>query len=1132
MEANNELSMSKKKILFFAPFGGWIVHTQLDCVLGVALKNRGCEVHVLSCDGLFEGCLAAGTPPTTEQCERCQATGNEWFTRFGLPATPMSALLTDEDRERVRQWAMSVDLAQPDAVLFEGLPVVRWMLMSMHSVARRGRLPLEDATVMQRPRQLLVHGALTALATQRMLKQYQPDIGICYSGSNSYYRCFFEVARSAGLKMLAHERGSVDGSFALCPDRPTYEMMSRLPAGWQAWKDVPLTEGKLDDVLTFFENRAAGKNTNFQTFHQFKPDALKVRRRLRLDNERKNVLLTPSGDWEFGMMQAYGEASFLWPSQFEWLETTARICSERGWNLIIRQHPLGIGTKTYPRATEFLSEMIQPRDWLAQDHVRMVMPGENLSTYDLFEIADVVVALFSRTPAEALARGVPAICVSDNSLFEMGIPVLRDVAEYEPMLVKALETGLCVDVERLRQAYRFASFRFSIASCWQFSSVGVKNVYEPDFRLSSPEDLVPGVDPLLDRVCSHLLEGTALWPEPESRPQEEDETRALQARRQAIISNRTAVRTNWERWVEPAILIVRVCTMRPPDGPVGPPPGWRSRHKNVAFGWCRLDAGGGIPPFVATLQEQVRLCPQPFIILLPEGVRLDESALSQALDLLSSDDSAQRLGAVMGCYVCDTTGRIGPEWNTALHAPQSDSPPFAGIEALQRPLAALSLTVWRTAALAAWTTRMAEHVGTTDDRWIPWIQEQYLDQGQFIRLPEPVVILPAPEAVGSVMNRARTLVTEGKVDEAMDELEIIRRESGYIKGLRLQAASWLVEAKRHEMALPLIYAEFQSGTGNSEAWALLTRALPEVRLGKHLFERFWPAVDRTPGYMAPGQEKFLHNKVRSLPPNASILEIGSFQGRSTVAMAYACVGTKRQIHCVDTFCGNPGIMGTTAWFMHIFRGNLRRWGLDTYINIHQGYSHPVVRAMPDQEMFDFAFIDASHEYADVLLDFELVYPRIKPGGYIAFHDVAPGWPGSWRVWEQTGKPLLDSHEVCDTLTCGRKRAGIPWNSHEATWPGYLQALVRQWRSEGLYLAEMDALEKIITGHRDAPSEDTLVKSPDRVVESLHWMAKKETHTDPWVHYCAALVQWQRNPAEAQAHLENAHRSGLHLTPLC
>ena len=50
-------------------------------------------------------------------------------------------------------------------------------------------------------------------------------------------------------------------------------------------------------------------------------------------------------------------------------------------------------------------------------------------------------------------------------------------------------------------------------------------------------------------------------------------------------------------------------------------------------------------------------------------------------------------------------------------------------------------------------------------------------------------------------------------------------------------------------------------------------------------------VEAVEGFMVPGQDAYLFQKVQSLPHNAVIMEIGAFKGRSTVNMGYACVGT-------------------------------------------------------------------------------------------------------------------------------------------------------------------------------------------------------------------------------------------------
>lgn len=55
--------------------------------------------------------------------------------------------------------------------------------------------------------------------------------------------------------------------------------------------------------------------------------------------------------------------------------------------------------------------------------------------------------------------------------------------------------------------------------------------------------------------------------------------------------------------------------------------------------------------------------------------------------------------------------------------------------------------------------------------------------------------------------------------------------------------------------------------------------------------------------------------------------------------------------------------------------------------------------------FEFIYIDGSHEGRDVMRDWMLCYPLVKPGGLICFDDYE--WSGDRRRF-QTPKPAIDS----------------------------------------------------------------------------------------------------------------------------
>lgn len=63
----------------------------------------------------------------------------------------------------------------------------------------------------------------------------------------------------------------------------------------------------------------------------------------------------------------------------------------------------------------------------------------------------------------------------------------------------------------------------------------------------------------------------------------------------------------------------------------------------------------------------------------------------------------------------------------------------------------------------------------------------------------------------------------------------------------------------------------------------------------------------------------------------------------------------------------------------------------------------------DEGSIDLLHIDGYHTYEAVRGDFELWYPKVKPGGIVLFHDIAARLQdfGAWRFWNE----LMTEHET-------------------------------------------------------------------------------------------------------------------------
>jgi predicted O-methyltransferase YrrM len=125
--------------------------------------------------------------------------------------------------------------------------------------------------------------------------------------------------------------------------------------------------------------------------------------------------------------------------------------------------------------------------------------------------------------------------------------------------------------------------------------------------------------------------------------------------------------------------------------------------------------------------------------------------------------------------------------------------------------------------------------------------------------------------------------------------------------------------------------------------------------------------------IAPEQGAFMTMLCRILGAREA-LELGTFTGYSAISIARGLAPGGRLITCE-----------LSEEYAEIAARNFERAGVADRIEIRIGPAAETLRAMPEREVFDFAFIDAEKggypEY------YELVVARTRPGGLIMVDNV-------------------------------------------------------------------------------------------------------------------------------------------------
>jgi len=156
--------------------------------------------------------------------------------------------------------------------------------------------------------------------------------------------------------------------------------------------------------------------------------------------------------------------------------------------------------------------------------------------------------------------------------------------------------------------------------------------------------------------------------------------------------------------------------------------------------------------------------------------------------------------------------------------------------------------------------------------------------------------------------------------------------------------------------------------------------------------RDWGNWSEIGGWLTPKEALGLYHIARRLPRGATVVEIGSWKGKSTVCIAHGL--RQGTIHAIDPFNASGESESAAVYsrergaqpLLEQFQENLRTAGVADKVKACPGYSSAYLGRF---DAIHFLFIDGDHSQEGCQYDFENFSPAVVPGGYLAFHDYQP-----------------------------------------------------------------------------------------------------------------------------------------------
>ncbi|MBB2147109.1 class I SAM-dependent methyltransferase [Pedobacter sp. LMG 31464] len=157
-----------------------------------------------------------------------------------------------------------------------------------------------------------------------------------------------------------------------------------------------------------------------------------------------------------------------------------------------------------------------------------------------------------------------------------------------------------------------------------------------------------------------------------------------------------------------------------------------------------------------------------------------------------------------------------------------------------------------------------------------------------------------------------------------------------------------------------------------------------------ILTQFW-GYKKINGWLSQNEAVGLYKVSSLLPKNAVVVEIGSWQGKSTYCILSGLISGK--VYAIDPFDATAGadLKNETEYMekakgidlLEIFNDNLKKFISTGKIEPRKGYSNQFNNEFKE---IDFLFIDGDHTIKGCTEDYDLYAHKIVKGGYIAFHD--------------------------------------------------------------------------------------------------------------------------------------------------
>lgn len=482
-------------------------------LFATALRLRGRPTHTILCDGTPVACIRRGIEQPERlgdwprRCPGCLSQARRVAEQYRLEYSLVGDYVDAPSRARLQEVAAALPLRDIASHVLDGAQVGR---MAWSSLTRHMKGTLLDADALSPEHETLYRRYLYAAmvnvhAAGEAIRRRAPASVLASHGVYVDYAPAMSVAWQRGVPAMSWSSAYADAHHYFTVPKGANELLLQGVSRAELWQEraaQPLSgaeEARLDGFLHRRYHGAAALDIRVLAAPET-PGALRARLGLRAG--RRVFAVFPHVNWD----ASFDMSAMLYPDANQWtLDTLRCIASLTEVDWIVRLHP---GELTDGSVVS-TGRIIEEQFGVLPAHVKLLPADSTVNSLGLFQLVDGGATIFSTAGLELAALGKPAILAGHAHYGGKGFTIdAGSTADYREALGRAA-TLAPLSAEQTALARRYAYWYF-VQRQIPVNAVDRRGGHWGDADPACLDSLLPGRDPVMDRLCDGILHGRDL----------------------------------------------------------------------------------------------------------------------------------------------------------------------------------------------------------------------------------------------------------------------------------------------------------------------------------------------------------------------------------------------------------------------------------------------------------------------------------------------------------------------------------------------------------------------------------------------------------------------------------------------